>query len=218
MKTQPSRKTALLVFINVSFCAALLIFYGRQSSHSEIPATITPWPPALGQSYPDLELIDQKGKAFKISDFKEKTIIVEPIGMNCPACQAFSGAHDLGAFEGNAIQNGLPSMKKLLPRYAAGIKLPHKDIVFIQLLLYDMKMNAPTAEDAAKWAEHFNFRINENEIVAISPHDLRGHASYNLIPGFQLIDKKMILRSDSTGHRPKDSLYETLLPMIPNLL
>lgn len=218
MKKQISKKTALLVLINISFCAALLFLYGQQNSHSEIPPSIKPWPPITGQAYPDLELINQKGKTFRISDYKGKTIIVEPIGMNCPACQAFSGAHDMGAFENNAIQSGLPSIKKLIPRYASGTKLPHKDIVFIQLLLYDMNMKAPKAEDATKWAQHFGFRIKDNEIVAISPHDLRGHASYNLIPGFQLIDEEMTLRSDSTGHRPKDSLYETLLPMVPSLL
>jgi len=39
-----------------------------------------------------------------------------------------------------------------------------------------------------------------------------------MIPGFFLIDKDFILRSDSTGHRPKHNLYTQLLPELSVLL
>ena len=60
--------------------------------------------------------------------------------------------------------------------------------------------------------------IRDNHIVAVSPFDLRSKHSFNLVPGFQLIDKDFILRSDSTGHYPKDNLYSKLLPMVLQLL
>lgn len=213
-------KQILMLAILAGAAIYLALMPQQESAVSEIANAVksAQWPPRLGQSYPDLTLIDQRGKTFRISDYKGKVIIIEPIGMNCPACQAFSGAHEVGSYKNNDVQSGLPSIKKLMPRYANDISLPHKDIVFIQLLLYDMKLEAPTAQDAKDWAKHFGFKKGDNEIVAISTSDMRSNASYKLIPGFQLIDKDFVLRSDSTGHHPRDSLYKTLLPMVPSLL
>jgi hypothetical protein len=177
-----------------------------------------PWPPQVGKVYPDLILIDQTGQEFLLSDYKGYIIIIEPVGMNCPACQAFSGAERKGAFQNNPVQKGLPPFKELFPSYTDGLQLPHPKIVFIQLLLYDMSLGPPAAKHAEIWAEHFGFKKENNEIDAVSPYDLRGKASYNLIPGFQLIDSNFILRSDSTGHFPRDGLYWTLLPMVRELL
>jgi len=39
-----------------------------------------------------------------------------------------------------------------------------------------------------------------------------------VIPGFQLVDRDFILRSDATGHRPANDLWKHLLPMVPQLL
>ncbi len=176
------------------------------------------WPPQLNQPYPNLELIDQDGQKFKLSDLKGRVIIIEPTGMNCPACQAFSGAHDYGAYENNAVEQHSRSFRKIFPKYAKNLKLPSKEVFFVQLLLYDMKMGAPRPEDAAKWAKHFNIRKKDYHIVAVSPYDLRSQASYNLVPGFQLIDRDFILRSDSSGHHPKHNLYTQLIPMTPKLV
>ena len=176
----------------------------------EKPADITPWPPVIGREFPDLALIHQDGGAFHLSDLKGKVIVVEPIGMNCPACQGWSGAHEAGSFENNAVQPGLTSFKQMLPAYAGGLRFPHGDIVLVQLLLYDMKMGAPDVDDARKWAEHFGFSLENGEFVAVAPHDMRNAASYAMIPGFYLLDKNMVLRSDATGHHPRDDLYRTV--------
>ena len=45
-----------------------------------------------------------------------------------------------------------------------------------------------------------------------------GDATYRMIPGFQLVDRDFVLRSDSTGHRPTHNLYTELLPMVGELL
>ena len=54
------------------------------------------WPPKLNEPYPDLHLVDQDGKLTRLSEFKGKIILVEPIGMPCQACQAFCGGHHVG--------------------------------------------------------------------------------------------------------------------------
>ena len=175
------------------------------------------WPPIVGQEYPDMQLFDQNGEKFRLSYLKGKVIIIEPTGMNCPACQAFSGGHDYGPYENNPIEQYSKSFRKIFPRYSGGVRLPSNDIVLVQLLLYDMQMGKPTPEDARKWAEHFHLRTDLNHFVAVSPYDLRGKVSFDLIPGFQLIDRNFILRADSSGHHPKHDLYKQLIPMAGKL-
>ncbi len=176
------------------------------------------WTPQKGQIYPDLELIDQEGVRFRLSDLKGKIVVIQPVGMNCPACQAFSGAHDIGSFEKNAVQPGVPSALKLFPRYTEGMPFPNKDVIFIQILFYDMKFGPPKLEDAQKWAAHFQLNKKDFEIVAVPVKDMRSDTTYKMIPGFQLLDRDFILRSDSSGHYPQDNLYKTLIPMVPDLL
>lgn len=208
------------ILIIVAFFS-MLYFYALSHAMTEVKKTAywsEEWPPVLNQPYPDLELIDQDGETFKLSYLKGKVIIIEPIGMNCPSCQAYSGAHDYGAFENNPVEAHSRSFRKIFPLYAKGLKLPSKDIIFVQLLLYDMRMGKPTAEDAHKWAQHFKLYRKHNHFVTVSPHDMRSNVSYNMIPGFQLIDKNFVLRIDSTGHHPKHSLYKHLIPMTPEFV
>jgi hypothetical protein len=176
------------------------------------------WPPQEGMTFPEVEWIDQNGDKVKVSDFKGKMILIEYVGMNCPACQAFAGAAKWGKYEGIAPQGGLESIEKYFPLYAKGINLSDERIVYIQILLYSMTMQAPTAEDAQKWAKHFHMDRSKNRIVVAGKPELIGDGSYNLIPGFQILDKELIIRSDSTGHNPKRDLWTHLLPMVPELL
>ena len=176
------------------------------------------WPPRLGESYPDLLLIDHEGREFRLSELKGKVLLVEPVGMNCPACNAFAGAQVRGGFNGLRPQQNLESIEKYLPRYAGGVDIGNPDLKVIHLLLYDFNMRQPSVNDAKAWAEHFGLDRQDNIIVAVSKSDLRGKASFAMIPGFQLVDRDFVLRQDATGHRPRHNLFSELLPMIPNLL
>ena len=69
------------------------------------------WPPKLNEPYPDLHLVDQTGSPTRLSDYKGKVILVEPIGIPCPACQAFCGGNMVGGFQGVQPQPGLPSIQ-----------------------------------------------------------------------------------------------------------
>jgi len=79
-------------------------------------------------------------------------------------------------------------------------------------------MKAPTSKDAKEWADHFHMKRSQNHIVLAGTKEFIGKASYNLIPGFQLIDKNFVLRADSTGHNPRHDLWRYLLPMMPKLI
>ncbi len=174
------------------------------------------WPPVLNNYYPDIEMQSLKGAKVKMSSFAGKVILVEPIGMSCPACQAFAGGDRLGGYNGVSPQSGLSSIDSLLT--AQGISPNDSRIVRVQMLLYGPGMQAPTAQEAKSWAKHFGFGQRPNEVLLIADSRYQNSASYNMIPGFQLIDKTFVLRSDSSGHSPKNDLYSHLLPTIKKIL
>ncbi|MDA1016611.1 MAG: hypothetical protein O3A00_19410 [Planctomycetota bacterium] len=175
------------------------------------------WPPEKNRTYPNLELADQEGNVTRLSDFKGKVILIEPIGVPCQACVAFSGGHELGAFEGIEPQLDLESIEAYATQYG-NIRLDDHRVVRVQLLLFNQAMQAPTQEEAAAWAEHFQMRRSRNEVVLVATPSMATKASRDLIPGFQLIDKHFILRADSTGKSPTDNLYTKLLPQIRKLI
>lgn len=172
----------------------------------------------MGVPYPDATLIDQDGNPVKLSSFKGTVLLIEPIGMTCAACQAFSGAHSYGALGGVTPQKGLPAIEELFPQFTEGLSLRDPDIQFIQLLFYDMAMDAPTAQDVQDWTRQFRMERSDNYLVLAAPRSFQSRATSNMIPGFQLVDQEFILRADSTGHSPQHDLYSQLLPMVRQLL
>ncbi len=178
------------------------------------------WPPQKGEVFPNVEFIDQKGNKTFMSEFKGDVVLVEYVGMNCPACQAFSGGNDpaIGPYQNNALQKGLPSIEKLLPKYSGGVGLSDKRITYVAILLYDMSLKDTNSDEAAQWAKHFRFNREEKEVVLVPVKDLRGNASFNLIPGFCVLDKNLVVRSESAGHHPKENLYTETLPMVGRLI
>ena len=179
----------------------------------DTPPPPVAWPPVVGNAYPDLTLQDAAGRTVALSSFKGKVLLIEPVGMNCPVCQAFAGGNTRGGYGDVTPQRDLASIEEYL--HDAGVDLDDDRIVFVQLLLYGMDMKAPSPDDAKAWAAHFGL---DGAVVLVGTPEMIGPAAFNLIPGFQLVDRKFVLRSDSTGHAPKDNLYETLIPMIGTLL
>ena len=174
------------------------------------------WPPEKNRTYPDLELVDQEGNVTRLSEFKGKVILVEPIGIPCQACVAFAGGNERGAFEGIEPQADLESIVSYAKQFGQ-VRLDDERIIRVQLLLFTHAMQAPTHDDAVAWAEHFQMQRSSNEVVLVGTPSMATKASRDLIPGFQLIDKHFILRSDSTGEAPVDNLYSKLLPQIRTL-
>ena len=176
------------------------------------------WPPRVGERFPDMTLVSATGEAVSLSDFEGRVILVEPVGMTCPACNAFAGAHQVGGFGGVKPQRGLPSIEELLPSYARGVTLDHEDLVLVYLLLFDTQLETPSADDARQWSEHFGCGDKPNVYVMAADERFMSQASYDMVPGFFLVDRDFVLRADSTGHHPQHDLFQHLLPMVPDLI
>jgi len=176
------------------------------------------WPPRVGEQYPDLELYDQNGRLTRLSDFRGKLILIEPIGMPCKACQAFCGGHQVGGFDGIPPQPGLPSIHEAAHTYGR-FNLSDPRIVQVHLLLFNLDMQAPTVDDARAWADHFGLDRRRNQIVLAATPAMVNQASYQMIPGLQLVDRDFNLRFDSTGRsNQRHDLYRELLPGVRAML
>lgn len=213
-------KTMLLIgfaFLSISFLVSKADSSKdpKPSTSASVQSNLT-WPPKLNSKYPDLELMSSSGKKVKLSSFAGKIILLEPIGMSCPACQAFVGAEEKGVFQGGSSQPGLPSIDTMLKQN--GIAANDSRLARVQLILYSPSLSAPSLDQAKEWAKHFGFGEAKNELILIGDQSYINSASYNMIPGFQLIDKDFVLRCDATGHNPTNDLYKELLPMLKQSL
>lgn len=212
-------KTILVVCLLFACQAFSLTTNSATAGAKELKSNPQYWPPRLNSYYPDLELMDQDGKKIRLSSFRGKVIIVEPIGMSCPACQAFSGANRTGSrpYGNSRPQPGLSAFSELISQQA-GVSLSDSRIVFVQLIIYNSSMQAPSLAEVQAWARNFGLSTRNNAYVLVGQKNMVSKYSYNLIPGFQLIDKDFVLRSDSTGHNPKNDLYQHFFPMLKRVL
>ena len=177
------------------------------------------WPPQVGAPYPDLELRTPSGDRIALSSYRGRIILIEPVGMDCPACNAFSGANrpEIGGFQGTRPQRGLPSMHEMLER--VGVSVDDDRLVIVQILFYDMtRTRPPSLALSRRWVEHFGLGAGDNEVVLVAEDTLIGPASYRMIPGFQLVDREFRLRWDATGHQPRHDLWRDLLPALKAML
>lgn len=175
------------------------------------------WPPDRDRKYPDLTLIDQNGKPVRLAEFQGKVILVEMVGMTCPACIAFSGGAEKGSFGNVPPQGNLEPIHKYLRRFGR-IRLDDPRLVFVQIILFNQQMKAPTQEDVKAWADHFGFRTEMNQYVLAGLPEMASAASMEIVPGFQLIDKNFNLRIDCAGREPVHNFYTDLLPQIRQLI
>lgn len=216
---------ALLVARNVTEPAATeATTTPAASGAAQHAATPLPfdWPPRLGERYPDVEAVDQTGRTVRLSSFEGRVILLEPVGMSCPMCQQFAGAGKHGGYGGVRATPGMASLEEWIPEHAGGLSRDDPRFVFVQLLLFDMKLKPTEAAHAKAWAEHFGMdRSRDRVVLAAGPAFLQpAHykASYDLVPGLQLIDKSFVLRWDGTGHRPTHSWWRDVLPNLPRLI
>jgi hypothetical protein len=203
----------LFLVISLSGCSSLPGAQGVGQASAALPQ---PWPPQLGKEYPDLKLKDASGNVVALSKYKGKVILLEPIGMSCPACQAFCGATSGNSYGDVSPQANLPAMEAYLKQQ--GIDPEDPNLVRVQLLLYNLAMQAPTQSEAKKWTDTFAMSNEDNVVTLVGQPEFISEATYNLIPGFQLIDQDFVLRSDSTGHHPASDLYRELVPSLKQLL
>lgn len=179
-----------------------------------------PWPPKMNKRYPEIELIDQDGKEFKLSSLKGKVIVLSFVDMSSPVSQAQSGSVLSGAYGfTQEIDKTYDTFDDAL-RKADGVdfRLPHEDVVEVNVIVYTQDGGQASVDDAKSWANHFDLSTEHGEIVAVPKKDIRDEESDKIINGFQLIDKNHMLRVDSSGPNPKHNLRMTLAPLLPKLL
>jgi len=180
-------------------------------------ANPTSWPPVENRLYPDMELYNQDGKLTRLSDLAGNVIIVQPVAMACPMSQAYSGANQSStkAFGLCFPTPGIKSFGQRMQEFT-GIGLDKPDLVYVQILLFNMQNKPATIADARRWARHFELRTSNNQYVLVATPKM-SEKSAALIPGFHLIDRSFQLRSDSAGLLPKRSLCNHFFPTLQTL-
>jgi|JI8StandDraft_1071087.scaffolds.fasta_scaffold00999_11 cytosine permease len=219
-----SKKVAIVAVLCLLSLSGLLSPAALAQAKSQAPvqtkaqvrALPTFWPPVVGRTYPEIELCDLTGKKVKLSSYAGRVILLEPIGMSCPACQAFVGGEKKGGINGVTPQGGTSSLESYLA--AAGVSPTDTRVVHVQLLLYGPNMGVPTLAEAQAWAKHFDFGRRSNEVLLVGDQRYINQHSYDMIPGMQLIDKNFVLVCDATGHNPRSSLFSELIPSVSKLL
>lgn len=172
------------------------------------------WPPEIGREYPDLKLMTHDGKDVQLSDFKGKLILLELVGMTCPGCHAFTGGNKIKEkFHNIRAQSGIKSIHEYATEFG-GFDLKNPEILFIQVLAYDLKDKQTKKSDLKLWMDHFYKEgISKNTIVAVPKDSLVSPDTYKMIPTFHLIDRKGVLRSRGKNNK----LYDELLPLLGGL-
>ena len=194
-------------------CGLFIIFF--------FPFTLlgqTHWTPEVGKTFPDLQLVNQEGTKVQLSKYKGKVLLIEPIGMSCPACQALAGAHKKGSYKGIQPQVGLKSIEESINYFGKGASLSDDRLVFIQIIFFNTSMQAPSPQELKEWSDHFDMGRSSNFVVLGGTKALVNPSSRKVIPGFFLLDKDFILKYDSTGHNHKHNLFKELIPQINSVL
>lgn len=178
------------------------------------------WPPKMNETYPDLELFDQKGQEFKISDFAGKILVIEYIDMSSPISQAQSGANLKGAFGiMQEVDQFAQEFHDVIAQTAqTKISWPNDNVVQIKIIAYTQDGSQATRDSAQNWAEHFGFTKENNVYVGITKKDIRNVKTQDILTGYQLVDANQKLRVDSAGPAPKHNLKLTLVPLFEDLL
>jgi hypothetical protein len=189
----------------------------RMTQAATAPNRLSDWPPQLGKIFPSVELIDHRGHPFALGSLKGKPTIIEFVAMTCAGCQGFSGGNIYGGFKGFAVQPGLPSFEAITKTYG-GIDLYSEKLHYVQLVIYNLSLDPPSAIDLSTWREHFHFDKHPNTTVVGGTAALANKDSFAMIPGFMLIDSDQNVCFDATGHNPKHDLYRTLVPSIKRVV
>ena len=172
------------------------------------------WPPVDGKPFPEIELFDHLGLPFDFRGLGGKPTVIEFISMTCAGCQALAGGNKFGPYGDLAVQPNLESFDVYF-RQHAGFDLHSGDVNYVVAVVYNDKLQNPTAEDLNRWRNHFQLDHQNTHIVG-GPK-LASAATFRMIPGFMLLDEDLVVLFDSTGHQPKHDLYRELLPALSKM-
>lgn len=198
------------------------------------------WPPRVGETYPDIPLLNENGQAVQFSQYRGNILLVAPIAMSSPGSQALAGGDRLGGLQGVVPQENIASIDQLISDFS---KLSADDprLIVLELLIYGPDRVQALPAHIAVWREHFhrsaeqadnsaslsalergpaegelpiNLLPRARRVTVVPAVDMRGRESFDLIPGIQMVDKDGVLRFDATGAAPRHPLRTALLPAL----
>lgn len=190
----------------------------RMTAISIQPNTLENWPPQLNMQFPKISLQDHTGNSFALDSLRGKPSLIEIVAMSCAGCQAFSRGNTKGGFGGFPAQDDLKSIDDYFREFTGGVRLDSGRVNFVQIIIYNLKLEPAQTSDVAAWRKHFELSRASNWYVLTGGAALANQDSFKMVPGFLLLDKNLNLRYDATGHNPKHNLYTQLLPAVQKLL
>ncbi len=198
----------------------MAIIARRHDGENTLIGSKSYWPPRMNQAYPDIELFDQNGRFFKLSDLKGYILVVSYVDMSSPISQAQAGSATFGAYgvTDSVYKNVRPFSQVVSKNAPDNFTLPNNNVLEVYILVYTQDGSLPTLNDATKWSQHFKLDLEHGIMVAVPKNDMRNSDTQNIITGYQLIDSNMMLRVDSAGMNAKHSLKMTLIPMLYKLV
>lgn len=152
------------------------------------------WPPKLGETYPDLLLFDAEGKEVRLSSLAGKSVLLHLGAMCSPGTVAYTGGNKAEPFAGCAPQQDALALEAWLKR--KGISAEHPELRIVHALFYGTNQSdPPSAEDLRKWIAHFGLAERPNTIALRGDMAYSEQATFERIPGVQLIgpDRKFLV-------------------------
>jgi thiol-disulfide isomerase/thioredoxin len=190
----------------------------RMNKLASTANTLKNWPPRVDETFPEISFYDHSGQEFKLSSLRGRPVLIEMVAMTCAGCQGLSGGNSVGGFGGFVVQRELQSLEEYFPHYTEGHQLFSEELWFVQIVVYNLRLNHPVALELDAWREHFHFNEKPNTFVISGGAALASGITREMIPGFYLLDKNLVVRYDATGQSPKHNLWNELLPAIPTLI
>ncbi len=172
------------------------------------------WPPQLGQQFPLMPILTPTLEKRMTDLFKGRATLIEYASMNSAATQALAGSGERGPYGAVARYPSLKVLESYFPDYSNGIQAG--EINRVQILMVDLHAQIVSPGLAQAWNEHFELESKRGRIVLIASAALLQGSGSELIGGFQLLDKNMVVRADATGVRSK-TLFSKLFPALARL-
>jgi hypothetical protein len=107
----------------------------------------------------------------------------------------------------------MPSLDGAAEAYGH-VSLDDERIVVVHLLLFGLRMEPPTVDDARRWATHYQLADRANQVVAIARPGIDPDRAMSKVPGLQLVDRDFVLRYDAAGSRAPHDLWRELWPAV----
>ncbi len=169
------------------------------------------WPPELNVPFPQMIFLTAGLQKRSLDEFRGRVVLIEYVSMASGVTQALAGSTQRGPYGAVPLRTDFKPFESYFPSYSGGI--PAGDIVMVQILMLDHRSQSVTPEAATAWIRHFDLEAR-GRVVLIGSSALFRNGGSSLVGGFQLLDKKLVVRADATGDRAR-TVFTELFPLLP---